>query len=488
MLHPSTKKLIDKLSEMTRRQRVSWLQGEDGKIYHDTEGFRVILTPEPHQVLITDALGKAIESAADAEFAGITDAHNRPYAQFVAELYREADRCARGAERAIDLLLKGLDRTDETAEPPAPPVVNTLPEDIADERLSTFAPSAEPSVDVQGITDAVASLADEVNAAAETAPPPVLPDDTTKWVPVAGAAVAAEAHAELSADQEETLAPLESPAEAPAPDTLPPFRFQAPPLPASLQPAVQPAAEEPEPALASGYEEVAGVPETGDADALALQDLQAPEPEPEPQILTMPEPVASPPPAPEPMPAPPAPAPAPQRYPQFGNYGRPFTPAPGAPPAPPPTEAVPTEPVVAMAAPNPPPAPVPAPTPAPTPMNMQRFSLSGLGYGASARPDAPPAPPQAPAPTPAPSAPPEVEATAAPPSPTPPAPEPAAPLEPPFQFASTAPPAPPAETEPAARQLFPTAAKQDAGAEANDPEPTEAANPAGRQRRFNPWQ
>ena len=30
MLHPSTKKLIDKLSEMTRKQRVSWIEGENG--------------------------------------------------------------------------------------------------------------------------------------------------------------------------------------------------------------------------------------------------------------------------------------------------------------------------------------------------------------------------------------------------------------------------------------------------------------------------
>jgi hypothetical protein len=38
MLHPSTKRLIDKLSEMTRKQRVAWSEGENGAITHDTEG------------------------------------------------------------------------------------------------------------------------------------------------------------------------------------------------------------------------------------------------------------------------------------------------------------------------------------------------------------------------------------------------------------------------------------------------------------------
>ena len=55
MLHPSTKRLIDKLGDMTRRQKVAWQEGEDGNITHDTEGYRVTLTADPHAVLLTDS-------------------------------------------------------------------------------------------------------------------------------------------------------------------------------------------------------------------------------------------------------------------------------------------------------------------------------------------------------------------------------------------------------------------------------------------------
>ena len=105
MLHPSTKRLIDKLNEMTRKQRVAWSEGEDGTITHDTVGYRVVLTPEPHAVLLTDALGKEIESCTPEEFADETDGAGRPYATFVAELYREAHRHARGAGKAINTVL-----------------------------------------------------------------------------------------------------------------------------------------------------------------------------------------------------------------------------------------------------------------------------------------------------------------------------------------------------------------------------------------------
>ena len=62
MLHPSTKRLIDKLSEMTRKQRVTWTEGENAAVVHDTEGYRVVITPEPHSVLLTDAMGREIET------------------------------------------------------------------------------------------------------------------------------------------------------------------------------------------------------------------------------------------------------------------------------------------------------------------------------------------------------------------------------------------------------------------------------------------
>ncbi|MEX1251878.1 MAG: hypothetical protein WEA77_11865, partial [Hyphomonas sp.] len=122
MLHPSTKRLIDKLSDMTRKQRVTWTEGENASVVHDTEGYRVVITPEPHAVLLTDALGREIETCSPEEFADEVDAHGRPYAKFVAELYREAARHARGTEKAIRTLLAGLDavETEPPAAPPAP--------------------------------------------------------------------------------------------------------------------------------------------------------------------------------------------------------------------------------------------------------------------------------------------------------------------------------------------------------------------------------
>lgn len=169
MLHPSTKRLIDKLSEMTRKQRVAWSEGENGTITHDTEGYRVILTPEPHGVLLTDALGKQIESCTPDEFMDETDAAGRPYTFFVADLYREAHRHARGAERAIHTVLKGLETVD--AGPDTQPEIAVDPaemiEDPGDD--TDVLPEAYPELEGQNdMARAVASMADEVNG--DTAP------------------------------------------------------------------------------------------------------------------------------------------------------------------------------------------------------------------------------------------------------------------------------------------------------------------------------
>ena len=68
MLHPSTKRLIDKLGDMTRRQKVTWQEAENGQMTHDTEGYRVTLTPDPYGVLLTDAQGREIETCSPSDF------------------------------------------------------------------------------------------------------------------------------------------------------------------------------------------------------------------------------------------------------------------------------------------------------------------------------------------------------------------------------------------------------------------------------------
>lgn len=165
MLHPSTKKLIDKLSEMTRKQRVSWIEGENGTIVHDTEGYRVVLTPEPHGVILTDAVGREIETCSPEEIADEKDSAGRPYAQFIGELFREAHRHARGAEKAIRTLLAGLEAADEPPPQAAAPAPEPEPEPetLTDETVSTDGETA--------ITAAVATLADQINNTAPMAGP-----------------------------------------------------------------------------------------------------------------------------------------------------------------------------------------------------------------------------------------------------------------------------------------------------------------------------
>jgi len=207
MLHPSTKRLIDKLSEMTRKQRVAWSEGENGTITHDTEGYRVVLTPEPHAVLLTDALGKEIESCTPAEFIDETDASGRPYSAFVADLYREAHRHARGAEKAIHTVLKGLETVE--SEPEAETDIAMDPaeliEDPGDDTDSL--PEAYPEVEGQNdMARAVATMADEVNGGAGE------PEDEPALVALSDAATAYENDAAQEIEPEVEAEPFIEPA------------------------------------------------------------------------------------------------------------------------------------------------------------------------------------------------------------------------------------------------------------------------------------
>tara|TARA_R100001244_G_scaffold28980_1_gene28252 strand:+ start:4396 stop:6048 length:1653 start_codon:yes stop_codon:yes gene_type:complete len=179
MLHPSTKRLIDKLGDMTRRQKVTWQEAEDGRMTHDTEGYRVTLTPEPYAVLLTDAQDREIETCSPSDFADDIDSDGRPYTLFVEELYREAKRHARGAEEAISAVLAGLDAVEidagdspselaeDAVEQNAEAVDVAAGEDTVEDPLDDSSPleaEAYWEMDSQSdITSAVASLANQVN-------------------------------------------------------------------------------------------------------------------------------------------------------------------------------------------------------------------------------------------------------------------------------------------------------------------------------------
>ncbi len=219
MLHPSTKMLINKLSEMTRKQRVEWDEAENGQIIHDTEGYRVILTPAPHSVMLTDVLGKEIETCTPEEIAAEADTDGRPYSQFVSELYREASRHARGTERAIDAVLRGLDREDEndaleTIEEHDAPTIqldeSEAIEDLTDESdPSDFDPlpvSADDvddaSEEIEGETEmtrAIEAMAEEVNGHEPEATTLLEESAPTEDTPVFEAAIEPEAEVQYEA-------------------------------------------------------------------------------------------------------------------------------------------------------------------------------------------------------------------------------------------------------------------------------------------------
>lgn len=321
MLHPSTKRLIDKLNDMTRKQRVTWTEGENATVIHDTEGYRVVLTPEPHSMLLTDTLGREIETCGPEEFADETDALGRPYAKFVGELYREASRHARGTEKAIRALLAGLDAVEETAPDAAlalAPVTQTL--GVPDATTDETAPIESETE----ITAAVATLADQINgtqqaetlAATEATPPPS-PEPEPAPVVLA------------QPEPEPVIAPEPLPV---APEPEPAVETVV----AEAAPAIEPVSEAQVEAPAPSVEVPPLAEEPGSFGTFAeftpaaSESEPAPQPAPEPALEVQPEP------EPEPVPLQ---APVPQPEPQAIEAA---TPEPEAPPAPPPVLPAPT--------------------------------------------------------------------------------------------------------------------------------------------------
>lgn len=286
MLHPSTKRLIDKLSEMTRKQRVAWTEGENATVVHDTEGYRVVLTPEPHTVLLTDTLGREIETCRAEEFADEVDSHGRPYAKFVSELYREASRHARGTERAIQTLLAELDSVEPVpAAEPEPVAVApiVLPDATTDETA--------PLESETEITAAVATLADQINgtqasdtaaALEEAAPPAAEREPVPEPEPVILAAP------ETEPEQVITLQPEPEPV-APEPAIEMVSAERAPVAEQAIETPVVPV-EVPSPAEEPGSFGTFAAFEPSEGSSPVHDDVVAEAPEPQPEPAPAPEP------------------------------------------------------------------------------------------------------------------------------------------------------------------------------------------------------
>ena len=352
MLHPSTKRLIDKLDGMTRKQRVGWEESDNGSIKHDTEGYRVTLTAAPHSLLLTDTLGREIETCTPEDFAGETDANGQPYTDFIEALYREAHRHARGAEKAISALLSSLDEADtedggdaEAAGPLSGPESFEHPEDEGDESHPLEdhelpEPEYEGQADMQA---AIAAMADEMSEAPPAAaqveenhepapapepePAPEVITETEPYAPFAGSsdtarpyAVAAEFAAPTAADP----APL---ADEPASETAEADSAAEEPFSEENSvwetirnasgeaeaPAADPGPASETPAPAEAEDAPASRPSPVFGSALFnnnLNDLsQSREPDAEATPEAAPEATSEPAPAPEPEPEPEQPAP-----------------------------------------------------------------------------------------------------------------------------------------------------------------------------------
>lgn len=142
MLHASTRKLIDRLAEMTELNKLDWTESDAGQIIYSTEGYSVSLTEEPNELVITSKDGKELERANAEELAATQNDDGVAYTTIVGAMTAEAARIARGTEAAISSLLAGME------ERAAEPEVAAIEETPTEEELT------EDQVDDTNIVDA----------------------------------------------------------------------------------------------------------------------------------------------------------------------------------------------------------------------------------------------------------------------------------------------------------------------------------------------
>lgn len=172
MMHPSTMKLVDRLCAMTAQGKIEWTHGEaaDSLVY-DTEGYSVILQGEPTNIQLTDSAGVELEKVTASDLSQTPHADRGTYDVAVAALLVDAQRVARGTETAINTVLQGLDLDgDGVVDMPMEDGLVPTPAEIAEHEPDMGEDTADESgvasladADVTDVSNAVASLADEVN-------------------------------------------------------------------------------------------------------------------------------------------------------------------------------------------------------------------------------------------------------------------------------------------------------------------------------------
>jgi len=148
MLHASTRKLIDRLAEMTELGKLDWVEGADGAINYSTEGYSVSLTEAPNELIITSKDGKELERASAEELAATESEENTPYAVIVAAMTKEAARIARGTETAISTLLAGMQDAPAETEVTHSEESEMLEEDLGDDTAVAASEAIEVSEEV----------------------------------------------------------------------------------------------------------------------------------------------------------------------------------------------------------------------------------------------------------------------------------------------------------------------------------------------------
>lgn len=255
MLHTSTRKLIDRLAEMTELGKLDWVDSDDGNVAYATEGYSVTLTESPNEVIITSKDGKELERATAEEIAATEAEDGTSYTAIVAAMTKEAARVARGTETAISTLLAGMeDAPAEAADPDeiATDSAEALQEDLGDDTSVLAEDPAEPVADavetneIEAQEDEVAAAATEPTDETQTEYDATSVSDTTEIAEEQDAAPLSSAAIETTESTDDT--------ERESEDTSEPETGFAPAAPFSFN-----ASSEAEPELASETEPEADI-------------------------------------------------------------------------------------------------------------------------------------------------------------------------------------------------------------------------------------
>ena len=199
MLHASTRKLIDRLSEMTELGKLDWTESEDGTLAYATEGYSVSLTESPNELIITSKNGTELERANAEELATTQQEDGTAYTSVVAAMTMEASRVARGTEAAISSLLADLQDAPDPAPADMDVAQDQSDEDLQEDQVNeTTAIVTQPATPAETIEQVEASTAADTPTAEENTV-----DDVTEPAIIA-ASQANTNEAETSGDEEVT--------------------------------------------------------------------------------------------------------------------------------------------------------------------------------------------------------------------------------------------------------------------------------------------